>query len=56
MILKLIPIIMLIILLWMYVLSAIERRIERKQLKNNISQYENTLAGGLENDRINERQ
>ena len=47
---------MLIILLWLYLLSAIERRIERKQLEKNLNQYKNTIAGGLENDRLNERQ
>ena len=56
MILKIIPIIILIILSWMYLLLIIERRIERKQLEKNINQYKNTIAGGLENDRINERQ
>ena len=56
MIIKIILSVLLIAIFYLYLLSLVERKIERNNLNNNINQYKNTIAGGLENDRVNERQ
>jgi hypothetical protein len=56
MIIKLTLGMILFVVIYLYLLSKIEKIIKKKYFKKNKSQYKNTIAGGLENDRINERQ